>query len=40
MISFFKRNSPEIRERAAHGISRANIDPDALKVLYRLANTG
>ncbi|HPB10219.1 MAG TPA: polynucleotide adenylyltransferase PcnB [Kiritimatiellia bacterium] len=40
MISFFKRNSPVIRERAAHGISRANIDPDALKVLYRLANTG
>ncbi len=40
MISFFKRNSPVIRERAAHSISRANIDPDALKVLYRLANTG
>ena len=29
-----------IRERAAHSISRTNIDPDALKVLYRLANTG
>ncbi len=40
MISFFKRNTPVIRERAAHCISRSNIDPDALKVLYRLANTG
>jgi len=41
MISFFKRDTtPIIRERAAHCISRANIDPDALKVLYRLTNTG
>ena len=40
MISFFKRDTPIIRERATHCISRANIDPDALKVLYRLANTG
>jgi poly(A) polymerase len=40
MISFFKRNSLVIRERADHCISRANIDPDALKVLYRLDNTG
>ncbi len=40
MISFFKRDNPITRERAAHCISRANIDPDALKVLYRLANTG
>ncbi|HRR33674.1 MAG TPA: polynucleotide adenylyltransferase PcnB [Kiritimatiellia bacterium] len=40
MISFFRRNVPVIRERAAHCISRSNIDPDALKVLYRLANSG
>jgi len=40
MISFFKRDTPIVRDRAAHCISRANIDPDALKVLYRLANTG
>ena len=40
MISFFKRNAPVIRERAAHCISRSNIDPDALRVLYRLANSG
>ena len=41
MISFFKRaNKPVIRERADHCISRANIDPDALKVLYRLSGTG
>ena len=37
---FFKRDKPVIRERKAHCISRANIDPDALRVLYRLANTG
>ncbi len=41
MINFFKRKpAPVIRERASHCISRSNIDPDALKVLYRLANTG
>jgi poly(A) polymerase len=41
MIAFFKRtNTPVIRERAAHCISRANIDPDALRVLYRLAGSG
>lgn len=41
MINFFKRKpAPVIRERAAHCISRSHIDPDALKVLYRLANTG
>ena len=40
MITFFKRATPIIRERAAHCISRTHIDPDALKVLYRLANTG
>ncbi|MDD4018682.1 MAG: polynucleotide adenylyltransferase PcnB [Kiritimatiellae bacterium] len=37
---FFKRNKPLVRERKAHCISRANIDPDALRVLYRLANAG
>ena len=41
MISFFKRNTtPVISDRADHCISRTNIDPDALKVLYRLAGTG
>ena len=39
MIRLFKRDKPVIRERASHCISRAHIDPDALKVLYRLANT-
>lgn len=37
---FFKRDKTIIRERHEHCISRSNIDPDALKVLYRLANTG
>lgn len=37
---FFKRDKTIIRERNEHCISRANIDSDALKVLYRLANTG
>ena len=37
---FFKRDKTITRERHEHCISRANIDPDALKVLYRLANTG
>lgn len=40
MISFFKQRSPVIRERTSHCLSRTDIDPDALKVLYRLANTG
>lgn len=40
MISFFKRNTPVVRERAEHCISRTNIDPDALKVLYRLSGVG
>ncbi|MDR2850119.1 MAG: polynucleotide adenylyltransferase PcnB [Verrucomicrobiota bacterium] len=40
MISFFKRHTPVIRERADHCISRENIDPDALKVLYRLSGAG
>ena len=37
---FFKREKSVTRERHEHCISRTNIDPDALKVLYRLANTG
>jgi len=37
---FFHRDKTVIRQRSEHCISRANIDPDALKVLYRLANTG
>ncbi len=37
---FKKKNKLIIRERSKHCISRADIDPDALKVLYRLANTG
>ncbi len=37
---FKKKNRLVIRERAKHCISRSNIDPDALKVLCRLANTG
>ncbi|MBN2712003.1 MAG: polynucleotide adenylyltransferase PcnB [Planctomycetes bacterium] len=32
-----KSNEPVIRGRAEHCISRRDIDPDALKVLYRLA---
>lgn len=41
MITLFKRDhKPVIRERAAHNISRSKIDPDALRVLYRLASTG
>jgi len=37
---FFKRDKSVTRERNAHCISRSNIDPDALRVLYRLANSG
>lgn len=40
MLTFFTKNKVVVRKREAHCISRANIDPDALKVLYRLANTG
>jgi poly(A) polymerase len=36
----FRKTQPVIRARESHCISRANIDPDALKVLYRLSNTG
>ncbi len=32
--------SPVIRTRTQHSISRRDIDPDALKVLYRLARRG
>ena len=32
--------APRILSRAEHVISRKNIDPDALKVLYRLRNNG
>ena len=35
-----KRSAPVICERAAHCISRRNIDPDALRVLYRLSDRG
>src|SRR5580765_3182346 len=31
---------PRIRPRSQHPISRSQIDPDALKVLYRLQNAG
>ncbi len=44
MFSFLKRKSkkggPVVYKRADHCISRKNIDPDALKVLYRLSNLG
>ncbi len=32
--------APRILSRAEHVVSRKNIDPDALKVLYRLKNHG
>ncbi len=32
--------APRILSRPEHIISRKNIDPDALKVLYRLKNNG
>ena len=34
------QHHPEIIPRSAHGISRANISPNALKVLYRLKAAG
>ncbi|HWC65529.1 MAG TPA: hypothetical protein VG777_05565, partial [Thermoanaerobaculia bacterium] len=34
------RRLPIVRPRSAHPISRDLIDPDALKVLYRLKSTG
>jgi poly(A) polymerase len=35
-----KKSAPVVCERAQHCISRKNIDPDALKVLYRLSSLG
>jgi poly(A) polymerase len=32
--------APRILSRSEHNVSRKNIDPDALKVLYRLKNSG
>ena len=45
MFGFFRRkkqkkSQPVICARADHCISRKNIDPDALKVLYRLSSLG
>jgi len=42
MFSFLKRKSklPVVYKRPEHCISRKNIDPDALKVLYRLSGLG
>ena len=45
MFGFFRRKEqknaqPVICARADHCISRKNIDPDALKVLYRLSGLG
>ncbi len=31
---------PRVRPRSEHPISRSRIDPDALKVLYRLKSSG
>lgn len=38
--SDWRQLEPRIIERADHPISRRNIDPDVLKVLYRLINAG
>ena len=42
MFDFLKKKAkgPVIYKRAEHCISRKNIDPDALKVLYRLSGLG
>ena len=42
MFDFLKKKSkgPVVYKRAEHCISRKNIDPDALKVLYRLSSLG
>ncbi len=39
---FFRKKAPEpvIRKRADHNISRKNIAPEALQVLYRLSDSG
>lgn len=42
MFSFFRKKNkgPVVYKRPEHCISRKNIDPDALKVLYRLSSLG
>ena len=42
MFDFLKKKSkkPTVCQRAEHCLSRKNIDPDALKVLYRLSGLG
>ena len=35
-----KRKAPTVYKRPEHCVSRKNIDPDALKVLYRLSSLG
>lgn len=40
MFSFFKKRDVVIRHRKVHTISRKNIAPEALKVLYRLSDAG
>ncbi len=44
MFEFFRRNKPKkgpiVCARPDHCISRKNIDPDALRVLYRLSDLG
>ena len=42
MFGFLKKkaNGPVVYKRQEHCISRKNIDPDALKVLYRLSSLG
>ena len=35
-----KTGKPVVYARSEHCISRKNIDPDALKVLYRLSSLG
>ncbi len=42
MFDFLKKKSkkPTVYKRSEHCVSRKNIDPDALKVLYRLSSLG
>ena len=40
MFLFHRKPKPTIIPRTKHNISRRDIDPDALKVLYRLAQLG
>lgn len=37
---FFRKKGPVVKPRAEHCVSRADIDPDALRVLYRLDTAG